>query len=83
MRFSEFKSFCYSSRLILFFDEFRFNCELFFDGMREKQDPHRFLAIQGALDMIECGEVTSPAAARRARGGVGGVSVIHRVFLLL
>ena len=25
----------------------------FFDGIREKQDPYRFLAIQGTFDMLE------------------------------
>jgi hypothetical protein len=27
----------------------------FFDGIREKQDPYRFLAIQGVFDMLEQG----------------------------
>lgn len=27
----------------------------FFDGIREKQDPYRFLAIQGTFDMLEQG----------------------------
>ncbi len=27
----------------------------FFDGIREKQDPYRFLAIQGVFDMLEVG----------------------------
>merc|ERR1719482_1263473 len=28
---------------------------IFFDGLREKEDPYRFLAVQGAYDMMEKG----------------------------
>jgi len=28
---------------------------IFFDGLREKEDPYRFLAVQGAYDMLEKG----------------------------
>eukprot|EP00164_Ancoracysta_twista_P003153 GFYU01004205.1.p1 GENE.GFYU01004205.1~~GFYU01004205.1.p1 ORF type:complete len:312 (+),score=122.17 GFYU01004205.1:219-1154(+) len=28
---------------------------IFFDGLREKEDPYRFLAVQGTLDMLEHG----------------------------
>jgi len=28
---------------------------IFFDGIREKEDPYRFLAVQGAYDMMEKG----------------------------
>lgn len=28
---------------------------IFFDGLREKQDPYRFLAVQGVFDMLENG----------------------------
>jgi len=28
---------------------------IFFDGLREKEDPHRFLAVQGVYDMLEKG----------------------------
>merc|ERR1711957_1099375 len=28
---------------------------IFFDGLREKEDPYRFLAVQGCYDMLEKG----------------------------
>ena len=28
---------------------------IFFEGIREKQDPYRFLAVQGVFDMLEKG----------------------------
>jgi len=28
---------------------------IFFEGIREKHDPYRFLAIQGVFDMLEKG----------------------------
>merc|ERR1719263_1256105 len=28
---------------------------IFFDGIREKEDPYRFLAVQGVLDMLDKG----------------------------
>ena len=28
----------------------------FFDGLREKEEPYRFLAVQGVYDMLEHGE---------------------------
>merc|ERR1711865_14403 len=28
---------------------------IFFDGLREKEEPYRFLAVQGAYDMMEKG----------------------------
>merc|ERR1719247_1540311 len=28
---------------------------IFFDGLREKEDPYRFLAVQGTYDMLEKG----------------------------
>merc|ERR1712194_70659 len=28
---------------------------IFFDGLREREDPHRFLAVQGVYDMLEKG----------------------------
>merc|ERR1712125_222271 len=28
---------------------------IFFDGLREKEDPYRFLAVQGAYEMLEKG----------------------------
>eukprot|EP00441_Pelagodinium_beii_P006509 CAMPEP_0197703618 /NCGR_PEP_ID=MMETSP1338-20131121/125526_1 /TAXON_ID=43686 ORGANISM="Pelagodinium beii, Strain RCC1491" /NCGR_SAMPLE_ID=MMETSP1338 /ASSEMBLY_ACC=CAM_ASM_000754 /LENGTH=306 /DNA_ID=CAMNT_0043287515 /DNA_START=95 /DNA_END=1015 /DNA_ORIENTATION=+ len=28
---------------------------IFFDGLREKEDPYRFLAVTGAYDMMSCG----------------------------
>jgi hypothetical protein len=28
---------------------------IFFEGIREKQEPYRFLSIQGAFDMLEKG----------------------------
>jgi len=34
---------------------FSYYLPIFLDGMREKEDPYRFLAIQGAIDMLECG----------------------------
>ena len=29
---------------------------IFFDGLREKEEPYRFLAVQGVFDMLENGE---------------------------
>ena len=28
---------------------------IFFEGIREKQDPYRFLSVQGVFDMLEKG----------------------------
>ena len=28
---------------------------IFFDGLREKKDPYRFLAVQGVFDLLEHG----------------------------
>ena len=28
---------------------------IFFEGIREKQDPYRFLSVQGVYDMLEKG----------------------------
>ena len=28
---------------------------IFFDGIREKEDPYRFLAVQGTYDMLDKG----------------------------
>merc|ERR1719371_141582 len=28
---------------------------IFFDGIREKEDPYRFLAVQGVYDMLDAG----------------------------
>ncbi|CAM9231480.1 unnamed protein product, partial [Hapterophycus canaliculatus] len=33
--------------------DFHVYLPIFFDGMREVEDPYRFLAVQGTLDMIE------------------------------
>jgi hypothetical protein len=33
--------------------DYSYYLPIFFDGIREKEDPHRFLAIQGTLDLIE------------------------------
>ena len=30
---------------------------IFFDGLREKEDPYRFLAVQGSYDLIESGDI--------------------------
>ena len=30
---------------------------IFFDGLREKEEPYRFLAVQGTLDLLERGSV--------------------------
>ena len=32
-----------------------FYLPIFFEGIREKQDPYRFLAVQGVFDMLEKG----------------------------
>jgi hypothetical protein len=33
--------------------DYQYYLPIFFDGIREKEDPHRFLAIQGTLDLLE------------------------------
>jgi hypothetical protein len=33
--------------------DYAYYLPIFFDGIREKEDPHRFLAIQGTLDLLE------------------------------
>lgn len=35
--------------------DFHHYLPIFFDGLREKQDPYRFLAIQGTFDLIKYG----------------------------
>jgi hypothetical protein len=35
--------------------DFHHYLPIFFDGLREKEDPYRFLAVQGAYDMMEKG----------------------------
>jgi len=40
---------------------------IFFEGIREKMDPYRFLAVQGAFDMLEKGDVRW--TWRRGSGG--------------
>lgn len=30
---------------------------IFFDGLREKEEPYRFLAVQGVFDMLENGKL--------------------------
>lgn len=35
---------------------YNFYLPLFFEGLREKQDPYRFIAVQGTFDMLDEGE---------------------------
>jgi hypothetical protein len=37
--------------------DYKYFLPIFFDGLREKMDPYRFLAIHGTFDLIEEGSI--------------------------
>lgn len=37
--------------------DYKFYLPIFFDGLREKQDPYRFIALLGSLDLLESGGI--------------------------